>query len=262
MESWRETVQYSEQRLMCARWTDYANAGQVLPSAAFERTLERSYAEENLTRALLPRRQTAASHGLWRTRFNFYSDSVWLVYVCVCVGGGGGNVFISSHDFQVFEILKRITCDCREQKGQSWKKQAKLWWNDWRAWQATKQRREERQTHKRGELKLTVCTWCVPEDPWFTHTSCQSAAGFWICGLELDWMVWGGSHDTRRTWCRWVPKRKAAPCWACLCSTTPEVFRRSSLPHYEMVLKEKHVRHRWKFRRLCFQLSSDFTGGK
>ena len=187
---------------------------------------------------------------------------VFDLYMCVCVGGGGGNVFISSHDFQVFEILKRITCDCREQKGQSWKKQAKLWWNDWRAWQATKQRREERQTHKRGELKLTVCTWCVPEDPWFTHTSCQSAAGFWICGLELDWMVWGGSHDTRRTWCRWVPKRKAAPCWACLCSTTPEVFRRSSLPHYEMVLKEKHVRHRWKFRRLCFQLSSDFTGGK
>lgn len=82
-----------------------------------------------------------------------------------------------------FWNLKWITCDCGAGKGQSGgRKGAEQWWNHRQSSNATKQRQEEREMHKKGELKVTVCTWCVPEDVWFTHTSCQSAEGFQMCG--------------------------------------------------------------------------------
>lgn len=142
---------------MCTSWTDYVNSGQVLSSPASERTLERSYTEENLTCGLLHTRQSAASHGLWRTRFNFHSDIVWFVCVCVCVGRWPClHILTSFSGFWNREAnhmwLRRMERSVLEKNKLSCDGMT-FWWNDWRSWKATKQRREERQTHKKGKIK-------------------------------------------------------------------------------------------------------------
>lgn len=173
-------------------------------------------------------------HGLWRTRFNFHSDIFWFVCVCMCecVLGGLTCLHILTW-FSGFWNLEANHMWLRGTERSGLEKKNKLSCDGTTGGHEMQQNKDEKKdkSKKKGELKLTVCTWCVPEGPWFTHTSCQSAGGFWICGGYLDMVLSGGSHDslalTRGTLCRWVQKWKHAPRRA---ADVPQRCRPSAVP--------------------------------